>query len=461
MSGSRTLRPEGAPHPAAASAPPAAPAHLRIAIVGGGPAGSFFALYALKYARAARREVSITIYEGKDFRHSGPPGCNMCAGIIPASDLKQFRELDLALPPELILSRVGAYSLHTSAGTISATQPDTQAEIVSVYRGSGPRHGEPLGPVSFDQMLIELVVARGAELRRSYVEAIRAGPPVEVASGGKSESYDLVVLATGVNGRRLHLEGFGYQPPPTSSMCQAELFLGREQVLRRLGSSVHIFLPPDGIASYGILIPKGPYVTVSLLHARQQMRSLRQFLELAEVREVLGEEARQVCGCLPRTAVGLARNIVGEGFVAIGDASATRLYKNGIGSALATAERAAWAAIHRGCSRDSLATHYLPLCRLIHVDNQIGRLLFLQVPLLKRLRTVSMAHHRVATDACRHPGVTELHTRILWGMFTGAHSYRDLFRMAIAPALLLQLALALASSMARKAAPSTGTRAER
>jgi len=422
---------------------------LRIAVVGGGPAGSFFALYALQYAREAGRETSITLYEGKDFRQPGPPGCNMCAGIVPVSDLQQFRTLGVTVPPEMILSRISSYALHTSAGTIQASQPDAQAEIISVYRGSGPARGYDMGRISFDEMLLEEACSRGAKLKHLFVETIRRGRSVEVAAGGKSDGYDLVVLASGVNGRSLSLEGFDYRPPPLGSMCQTELHLSREVVERQLGSSVHIFLPPDDIAAYGILIPKGPFVTVSLLRPRHQMRSLRQFLDLREVADILGPERRPACGCLPKVSVGLARNIVADGFVAIGDASATRLYKNGIGSALATAERAAWTTIHRGCTRADFEASYLPLCRSINADNRIGRLLFLQVPLLKRFGVVPAAHCRVAAEASQHCRVCDLHTRILWGMFTGAYSYRSLFRMAVTPPLVARLGLALSRAALR------------
>jgi len=226
-------------------------------------------------------------------------------------------------------------------------------------------------------------------------------------------------------------------------MCQTELYLGEQEVQRRLGSSVHIFLPPDEIATYGILIPKGSFISASLLNARSQMRSMDQFLGLDEVKSVLGTQVRWSCGCLPKISVGLARDFVDDGFVAVGDAGATRLYKNGIGSALVTAERAARTAICRGCTKDDFAVSYLPLCRAIDQDNRIGRLLFLQVPLLKRFGPIPVAHDRIVSGANRHRAASELHTRILWGMFTGAYSYRQLFRMGMSPALLAQLALAL------------------
>ncbi len=429
---------------------------LRIAVIGGGPAGAFFALYALKYARLTGRDISVTIYEGKDFRQFGQPGCNMCAGIIPISVLRRFAELDLKVPSELILNHISSYSLHTSAGSLTATQPDAQAQVISVYRGAGPRYGHPPGLISFDEFLIGEAVSRGAKLRRSFVETVRHSQPIEVVSEGQSERCDLLVLATGVNGKPSSLQGFDYRPPLTGSMCQTELYLGQEEVERRLGPSVHIFLPPDEIATYGILIPKGPFVTASLLNPRGQMRSLRQFLELDEVKAVLGVKVRRVCGCLPKISIESARNVAGDGFVAIGDASATRLYKNGIGSALATAERAAWTAIHQGCAKQDFVTNYLPLCRAIDSDNRIGRVLFLEVPLLKHFGVMPMAHYRIAAGARQHQAVSELHARILWGMFTGAYSYHDLFRMALDPGLLVQLGLALGRSVLQKNARPSG-----
>jgi flavin-dependent dehydrogenase len=420
----------------------------RIAVIGGGPAGSFFALHGLTFARALSRDVSITIYEGKDFRRFGQPGCNMCAGIVPAWVMDQLVELGLAIPPELIWGRVNAYSLHTSAGVLRATQPDARAEIFSVYRGTGPRYGHPPGLTSFDEFLLEAAVARGATLRRAVVQSARPGRPGEVITAEGTEAYDLVVLATGINHGRPQLHGTGYRPPPTGPTCQTELFLGEDEVRLRLGSAVHIFLPPDDVGDYGVLIPKGPFVTVSLLGPRDRMRSLREFLGMPDVMDVLGGPARQVCGCLPSISVGPAAGVVDDGFVAIGDASSTRLYKNGIGSAFATARQAAWATICEGTSRKALTRHYLPLCRRIDRDNRIGRLLFLEVPILKRVGALSRAHLGIARDAAQHRRASELQARFLWGMFTGAYSYRELLGIAVAPTLLGRLALSVGHALA-------------
>ncbi|MBI3973802.1 MAG: hypothetical protein HY332_21200 [Chloroflexi bacterium] len=430
---------------------------LRIAVVGGGPAGSFFALYALKYARAAGREIAITIYEHRDFRQFGRSGCNMCAGIIPVPVLSHFAELDIAIPRELILGRIRSYALHTSAGTLAATQPDVAAEVVSVYRGAGPRYGHPPDLVSFDEHLLEEAISRGAVRRRTSVQAVRRGHFPEVVDEKDTAHYDLVVLATGVNNAPLPLEGFRYRPPPVGAACQTELYVGEDEAQRRLGSAIHIFLPPDEIAAYGVLIPKGPFVTVTLIHPRARMRSLRQFVALDEVAAVLGRQARWVCGCLPKVSIGPGGGVVDDGFVAVGDASSTRLYKNGIGSALATAQRAAWTVITKGCTRTDLAAGYLPLCRAIDADNRIGRLLFLQVPLLKHVGLVPRAHFGMVSDGRQRLSAGALHARVLWGMFTGTYPYSELLRMTVNPGLILQLALAAGrSTFHTKSSPVRG-----
>ena len=64
----------------------------KIAIIGGGPAGSFFAHFAQKWALKRGTDVSITIFDGKDFLQRGPKGCNLCAGIIAESLNQKMKE---------------------------------------------------------------------------------------------------------------------------------------------------------------------------------------------------------------------------------------------------------------------------------------------------------------------------------------------------------------------------------
>ncbi len=70
----------------------------RVAIVGGGPAGCFMALYLLHYAGESGIHPEITIYQQRDFNRLGPKGCKGCAGVLSLSLVKNLNELDLTLP---------------------------------------------------------------------------------------------------------------------------------------------------------------------------------------------------------------------------------------------------------------------------------------------------------------------------------------------------------------------------
>jgi len=64
----------------------------KIAIIGGGPGGSFFAHFASRYAKEAGIDVSIKIYDRKSFCQRGPRGCNMCAGVISENLFNSLEE---------------------------------------------------------------------------------------------------------------------------------------------------------------------------------------------------------------------------------------------------------------------------------------------------------------------------------------------------------------------------------
>ena len=56
-----------------------------VAVIGGGPAGSFFAWFILRYARESGINIHVDIFEPKDFNSPGPSGCNKCGGIVSES----------------------------------------------------------------------------------------------------------------------------------------------------------------------------------------------------------------------------------------------------------------------------------------------------------------------------------------------------------------------------------------
>jgi len=152
-----------------------------IAVIGGGPAGSFFALFALHYAHQAGLDLHVTVFEPRDFARPGPWGCNMCAGLIPVRMLQQLAEIGVTVPPRVIRNRINHYTLHTAAGQIYLPQPDPNGEVVSVYRGNGPRCA-PLwsDDISFDGFLLDMAQSRGVKIVPERVTSIALNPSPRV-----------------------------------------------------------------------------------------------------------------------------------------------------------------------------------------------------------------------------------------------------------------------------------------
>jgi flavin-dependent dehydrogenase len=407
-----------------------------IAIIGGGPAGSAFALFALHFAQQVQLDLQVTVFEARDFSLPGPWGCNMCAGLIPVRVLGLLREVGVHPPPSVICERIGHYTLHTPAGEIRVPQPDPDGDVISVFRGSGPRDGcgSP-PPGSFDGFLLGAARTRGATVVRERVMSVDLAPRATVTAGDTEVRADLVVLAAGVNRSTVPIAGVAYQPPRRRQMAQCELCPGADGVRASLQGGVHIVLTHHEQVSFGTLIPKGPCIGVSLLGDDLAPGSLARFLALPDVADLLPPTVGRACSCRPRIAVGTARPLFADRFAAVGDASVTRLYKNGIGSALLTARQAAHTAIHHGVGASDFRVHYAPLCRSIALDNLAGRFLFSFSRMFRGQRWLTLPHlHSIAAEQALPPG-RRRHSRLLWGMFSGVCSYQELLAMALHPAL--------------------------
>ncbi len=416
------------------------PPRGRIAVIGGGPAGCFFAIFALHFARQVDLDLQVTIFEPRDFRRVGPWGCNMCAGLIPLRILDELKEIGVVVPPHILRERISHYTLHTAAGQIRLPQPDPDGDVVSVYRGGGPRCGPAWShPISFDSFLLDTARSRGAEVVPERVTTVTLGAHPCVQTKEKRFSADLVVLAAGVNRHAIQFTNLRYQPPPRQQMAQTELCLGDKAVRRALGESVHIFLPRDGSLSFGTLVPKGPCINLSLLSDKLPKGAIARFLALPEVTALLPQSPARACGCRPRIAVGPGRPLYADRFVAVGDAGITRLYKNGIGTALRTARQAAYTAAFHGIGEDDFLTYYAPLCSEIAWDNRAGRFLFAFTHIFQHYQWLTLPHLRSIAAEQALPPAERLHSRLMWGMFTGTHPYRDLLAMACRPALHVQL----------------------
>jgi flavin-dependent dehydrogenase len=230
-------------------------------------------------------------------------------------------------------------------------------------------------------------------------------------------------------------------------MAQDELRLNRPAD----PGSVHVYCDePPGLL-FGGLVPKGEYVNVSLLGHGLPGRSLEQFLAALRERGVLEGDFERLCGCRPRVAIGPASGFYGDRFVAVGDAVVTRLYKDGIGSALQTAQCAAHVALEHGITGRDFERHYRPVVRAIERDNRYGYWLFRTWQRVKGEGILSALGQRTMVSEARLAPAWRVHGPLLWYMFTGDAPYRSIMFGLLSWPALRNVLLAAWRRPARKA----------
>lgn len=422
-----------------------------IAVIGGGPAGSFFAHFARQWAEKKGLDCTVTIFDGKDFLERGPRGCNLCAGVIARGLEDRLEEEGLVLPESRIISRIEGYTLHFGQESLNLSPPPSRKKsIATVFRGNGPRYSHFPQAISFDDFLLSWAQDRGARVIPSPVHKIivpsSSSKKAAVVFGqrGSSAAFeaDLVVGAFGVNSflvGEVEKLGFGYRPPLTLRTFQAEFNLGLEEIQSRFRNRIHVYLSPSPTIRYATAVPKGNFLTVTVV-GKKDMDSnlLREFFTLHPLGKTLPRPQLQ-CFCYPRISVSAARKPFFHRLVLIGDASFSRHYKNGIESAFLTARLAAEAVFERGVDVQSLAeAYYKPARYSIVWDNLFGRLLFRMNDLISSATPLALSHMSLASST-RFPRDAAKIRLILWDMFTGDAAYRDIFRRVLS--LRLQTAL--------------------
>jgi flavin-dependent dehydrogenase len=388
----------------------------KVAVLGGGPAGSFFSYYLLDMARRAGLELEVDLYESRDFFKAAPQGCNMCGGIISESLVQNLATEGVILPPTVVQRGIDSYMLHTDVGDVRIATPLAEMRIGAVYRGSGPRDIKEHKWETFDGHLERLAQKKGARvIRERVVEASRhEGWPEIRTRDGEPRRYDLLTVAAGVNAGSLKLfEGLGleYEPPETTKTFIREYFLGEERIGQVLGNAMHVFLLNIPRLEFAAIIPKGDYASICLL----------------------GDE------CAPRINVHGAPQPYADRIVFVGDCAVTRLYKDGIGAAYRAAKAAARTAVFEGISAQSFKEHYWPLCRKIARDNAVGKVTFGVTRIIQKLPFARRAVVRMTAAEQKRAGRRRRMSSVLWDLFTGSASYTEVFLRTLHPVFLVRL----------------------
>jgi flavin-dependent dehydrogenase len=433
----------------------------RVAVVGGGPAGSFFSTFCIDLAVRAGLDLSLDLYEYRDFSSVGPAGCNMCGGIISETLVQNLAAEGINLPPSVVQRGIDSYVLHMDVGSVGIQTPLQEKRIGAVHRGAGPRDLKTVKWESFDAHLQSLALARGANLVRAKVERIVRGngrPRVTTKDGGERE-YDLVVVAAGINSgapKLLQNLDFEYDPPATTKTSIREFFLGEDVIESMQRSSMHVFLLNIPRLEFAAIIPKGDYVSACLLGEDIDKRLLESFLQSPEVRRCMPVDwnpARTACQCGPRINIRGSPRPYTDRIVLVGDAGVTRLYKDGIGAAYRTAKAAAATAVLHGVSAADFERHYMPVCRSIHRDNNLGKVVFAFTRQVQKRALARRAIHRMVMAEQGYEGKRRRMSLVLWDTFTGSATYREILLRALHPAFVMRLFRSLlGAAMPRRSA---------
>lgn len=431
----------------------------RVAVIGGGPAGSFFSYFLLRMAEVQGIEVEVDVHEPRRFEHCGPGGCNHCGGIVSESLVQLLAAEGINLPPSIVQRGIDSYVMHMDVGTVRIETPLHEKRIAAVFRGNGPRGSRHAEIDTFDGFLLEKARGQGARVVRKLVSGIEwnDGRPVLRHPDGPGSSYDLVAVATGINsnlvgGLRTRRDRFRSPESVPTYIC--EFRLDADVVSRCLGTSMHVFLLDIPRLEFAALIPKGDVITLVLLGREIDDDLVRSFLEAPEVRACFPDGVsppRAACTCSPRINVRPGNPAFGDRFVAIGDTGTTRLYKDGIGAAFHTAKTAAATAVLDGISERAFRRGYGRVCRELDRDNSIGRFMFTFNHQIQRRRFSRRAILRMVTQEQARDESARPMSRVLWDMFTGSAPYREVFRNTLRPSFMTGLARNLAWSMSGEA----------
>jgi flavin-dependent dehydrogenase len=427
----------------------------KIAIVGGGPTGSFFGIFALKMAQMLGKELSVTIYEPKVFTKDGPGGCNRCGGIISELLVQMLAVEGINLPDTVVQKGINSYRLHTSYGSVQIETPTHEKTIATVYRGGGPKGIIGKDKESFDNFLLGQAIKEGAVHRKARIDRIDYSKekPVLFSKEESMQEADLVVGAFGVNSTTPKIFediGIGYRQPETVTAAIAEIGFDEKTVTEHFGNSINLFLLPDKGIKFAAMIPKGTYVTVCILGKEMKPNTVKDFIEKPVVKAILPDDrAYQVdCSCLPKMNIGAPKKPFANRVVICGDAGSTRLFKDGLGAAYLMGKAAAKTAVFEGVGEEHFSHGYFPVYKSIIEDNYFGKYLYAITDIYRKYSVLTKGMLRVVEKEQMSGGAGL--SEILWDMFTGNERYKKIFPKALNPRMHLSLWKAFAGVLLRR-----------
>lgn len=443
-----------------------------VAIIGGGPAGSFAALHLLQGARERNLPLQVVIFERRRQPESRDPGdswgsyrgCPQCAGGISPRLHDALAALEIQIPEDVIQCGIAAINVRGNWKTIRLPVP-AHRTMLSVYRGSLP-HGQHGTHQAFDSLLLDRAVERGAKLIGGEVYDARYDernrPVLHYRLGGCEQllAADFAIFAAGVNqdpNKRssndpaadlFRLLQPRYRGPGVRRTLIFELEALRDSPGGREGELNYIECSTGSLElEMCSILPKRDFFTVSLIGRsvdeardhRQLLQVVKEFLNLPPIRRALppGTPLRVRCLCNPGIVVGAARRPCGQRAAAVGDMAVSRLYKDGILSAHHTARALAATVLERGVDARSLSRGYETSVARFRRDNHYARMIFFVYRWFFTSRFFSRVLYQAYSSELKIvPAPRRRFEAIFWAISSGDESYARIARRLRAPAAI-------------------------
>ncbi len=434
----------------------------KIIIVGGGPAGSFFALHLLRDARISKRRIDVTILEKKKPLHPiDDPwirrGCNFCAGGISPRLHSVLKEEGICIPQEIIQEEF-SYIWIQGLWKNVPLKVTKEARMLSVFRGSLPHKRTDSGE-GFDALLLRKAIDEGAHILSEEAQSVQYDPSGRLQitikkppAGVQVLNADFVAVSTGINADKDQNESSlfrsikklnpDYQPVKVRKSLIFELSVGRDYLMKYMNKEVYFIeygsksLPLEHIA----LIPKRDFLTIALIGKRidealpgDKQRIIKEFFLLPHIQRILPHlhkpELSIACSCSPLMTVGPAKFPFADRLALIGDVAGTRLYKDGLYAAHITAKILAQTVLFKGMDKRTLASEYGVALKWLAEENRYGSRVFQCVrltfgtALLSRIIYQAFATEMKLKEESRRPL-----GKVLYKVAFGTANYREIFR---------------------------------
>ena len=400
----------------------------RVLVIGGGPAGAFFAIHLIREAKAAHLDLIVTIVDKKTDPQPGSSpagllkGCNYCAGIISPRLDRAMEESGILIPEPLKCEKFSHIWIHGLWKNFPLKLPSGQ-RMYSVFRGEHP-HDKKGTTQGFDAFLLNQARQLGAVVIRAEAVNIRTGPAGKplvtmVAASGKRTvvEADFAAIATGINPFKetnrednfifrsfREINPLFIQPGKRRTMI-FELKPGRGYLKKYMHKEIYFVVSGSKnlCLDHISLVPKGNYLTVALVgesidkasFPQDTKKIIAEFFRLPQIRTILPHVTLRntpvSCSCAPFMVSAPARGGVWDRMAVVGDALGSRLYRDGIFSAFVSAQALAGTVIHRGVDKKSLAQGYDRVIKWLETDNRYARCVMtlahaaLKSPILSRI----------------------------------------------------------------------------